>query len=345
MNIYIIPNGLKSEIVKSQVIDRAKSFSAIYDTKYKFVSRGRFDSINGETISKISDYKTFNSFLVKGDVLYIRSFMDYIFLQPFRFLGIKMVYDFRGFVAYESYLKHKSIIKFLVVYFLEGICYLTATNIFTVSNQFSKTLKKKYLVKRKIHVIPSLISQKLVTSNNISIAESKNKFVYIGGLSKWQKVDEIIKIFDEISKSYDSTLDIITKDLNTANKLINSAKNKDKIRCFSIDQNDVMKTLINYDFGFLLRDNILLNNVASPVKFLEYCAAGVLPVISENVGDFSKLVIKEDIGLIYKNSTDDMVNQIEMIQNMRLKKQKLINFSQKYTWEKYLLENDFDIKI
>jgi glycosyltransferase involved in cell wall biosynthesis len=52
------------------------------------------------------------------------------------------------------------------------------------------------------------------------------------------------------------------------------------------------------DLGLLLRERTLVNEVASPVKFGEYLAAGVPVVITDGVGDLSTLVNDRGVGVV-----------------------------------------------
>jgi glycosyltransferase involved in cell wall biosynthesis len=51
------------------------------------------------------------------------------------------------------------------------------------------------------------------------------------------------------------------------------------------------------DLGLLPRRPSLVNQVASPVKFAEYLAAGLPVLTNQGVGDYSELVHREGIGV------------------------------------------------
>ena len=52
------------------------------------------------------------------------------------------------------------------------------------------------------------------------------------------------------------------------------------------------------DYGILFRENLPINNQASPTKFAEYILAGLKVIISEGVGDFSEFVREHDCGQV-----------------------------------------------
>jgi hypothetical protein len=346
MNIYIIPNHLKEEIIVSQIIRRANAFRDLYDVNYKLISRKKFN--NDLKITHIESRIKFWKLIKRGDILYIRSVTDYLFFFPFRLKGIKIIYDFRGFLAYESFLKHKSFIKFFIFFALEFFCYHTANQIFTVSHFFASTLQKKFLFPRNIDVIPSLISKDIDIIESTNIKTSKKiKFVYIGGLSKWQNINKILEIFEAISQNINSSLDIITMDIDSIREILINCKmnNKDNIKYFSIKQNEISTILQNYDYGFLIRDNLLLNKVSSPIKFLEYYASGVIPIISDYVGDFSNLVMKTKIGFIYREDKSELVNQIAGNDKIDIMKKNALEIAKQYNWNSYLKNKYFKYKI
>ena len=77
---------------------------------------------------------------------------------------------------------------------------------------------------------------------------------------------------------------------------------KDKVQVVeSIPNNEMVKYLNAGDFGLLLRDNIVLNNVASPVKFAEYQLCGLPVIISEAVCDYAQYTEKHQTGYVLPN--------------------------------------------
>ena len=52
------------------------------------------------------------------------------------------------------------------------------------------------------------------------------------------------------------------------------------------------------DYGLLLRQSSTVNRVACPVKFGEYLACGVRPILTPGIGDQSRLAQDEDLGVV-----------------------------------------------
>ncbi|TND05906.1 MAG: glycosyltransferase-like protein [Bacteroidetes bacterium] len=72
----------------------------------------------------------------------------------------------------------------------------------------------------------------------------------------------------------------------------------DRVKQVWVNAERVGEWLQAADYGWLVREQSVTNRVASPVKFAEYLAAGLQVLISENLGDYSELVAKEQIGYV-----------------------------------------------
>ena len=78
-----------------------------------------------------------------------------------------------------------------------------------------------------------------------------------------------------------------------------------RVRAISLPSGEVPRVLPAADAGLLLRDQTIVNRVASPVKFAEYLAAGVPVAISPAVGDCSALVRAGRLGVVLDPAADD----------------------------------------
>ena len=97
-------------------------------------------------------------------------------------------------------------------------------------------------------------------------------------------------------------------------------------------QHDYMQEeLSKYDFGFLIRKNNIVNTVSSPIKFMEYLNAGVIPIMTPFVGDYSNLAIKRDLAIVYEN-IDSVINEVSN-EKSNIQRQLNINkFCHEFTW-------------
>lgn len=125
------------------------------------------------------------------------------------------------------------------------------------------------------------------TRNTLGIKSDELLFIYSGGLHKWQKIEDSIKLFVEYCNKEKAKFLILTLDKIGAEKLISKYDNdtQKKFLIMSATNKEVYKYLNAADVAFLLRDDVILNRVASPTKLAEYMFCG-LPVISTNVSNW-----------------------------------------------------------
>ena len=69
-----------------------------------------------------------------------------------------------------------------------------------------------------------------------------------------------------------------------------------------LPENEVHNHLTAADYGLLIREESVTNEVSSPVKFAEYLAAGLPVIISEHIGDFSAFVQDKSCGTLAKST-------------------------------------------
>lgn len=120
----------------------------------------------------------------------------------------------------------------------------------------------------------------------LGIGSTTCLFVYSGGLHKWQKVEDSLRFFLQYHKiNSDSKFLILTKDMEILNSLLETQEFspiREDLIIRTLPFDEVAKYLNASDIAFLLRDNVVMNAVASPTKLAEYMACG-LPVISTRV--------------------------------------------------------------
>lgn len=173
-----------------------------------------------------------------------------------------------------------------------------AQKIICVSNQMKNFYLSKYpninpqvLIKpivptNVVHAICNADVEKLKKELNIS--NDKTVFIYSGNLQKWQNfeltLDTIVKndrpnyhyIF--LSKECDRVAALVKNTPIPSQRLT--------IRSVSPELLSNYYALANY--GFILRDNHILNKVAAPTKLLEYLYFGITPIVKyEDIGDAS----------------------------------------------------------
>lgn len=122
----------------------------------------------------------------------------------------------------------------------------------------------------------------------LGLVEDEILFVYSGGMHKWQRVADTLKFYSRFHERFPkSKLMVLTKDTEGLGQIIkesNLSGIKKNLIVRSLSYSDVPAYLCAADASFLLRDDVVMNQVASPTKLAEYMACG-LPVLSTKVAD------------------------------------------------------------
>ncbi|WP_144361889.1 glycosyltransferase family 4 protein [Shewanella sp. MSW] len=324
--LVIVPVGLSRGVVNSQVLNITKLFPK--DVKV------RFFSIHGSDLVDYFDYKDsagIKEYISHHNVkmIYTRSQFDFLKIKFYSNKCPKVFYDFRGAVFAESFLRNSSIVRALALFLLDFFVFMRADFIGTVSNNFSEWLKKVFLSNKAISVVPCCINE---VDFNVSNEIVGSKFVYVGGSSKYQNIPKMIEYLNILSLSRDVSLTIISNDMDKIRVAVGHLV-KFKVEYLSLSHEEVLSVLSDFDFGFILRDNLLLNRVASPIKLLEYTSCGVIPIMTPYVGDYSKIIQENNLGVIVHNDLNwGMIDDIAKQPNIRFELKK---FSAQYTWGNY----------
>ena len=110
-------------------------------------------------------------------------------------------------------------------------------------------------------------------------------FVYAGSFSRWQCIDRTLLLFKDIHALFpQATLTLLTKEKEKAISLCHKYGVKAEIKF--VASSELQQVLGAYKYGFIVRDDIAVNNVATPTKMNSYMAAGVIPVYSDVINDF-----------------------------------------------------------
>ncbi|HMG86786.1 MAG TPA: hypothetical protein VK574_13735 [Terracidiphilus sp.] len=128
--------------------------------------------------------------------------------------------------------------------------------------------------------------------NKLEIAPGSKVLIYSGSISFFQCFDESVALFRRVLASDPGAVFlIVTPNSEAAHHALDGIP-KQNLRVLSATIADVNGFLNAADFGILLRRRDAINRVASPVKFAEYCLAG-LPVIMTDAVEQSVQIGRE----------------------------------------------------
>ncbi len=164
-----------------------------------------------------------------------------------------------------------------------------------ISDAMVKHYKKKYS-----KVPQNIIDTSVFTSDALhnfddiikeKPQETRFNLVYAGNTMAWQNVPLMKQVIGRCADKFNYyvfTHDI--KDFNSQNRAEVMPKT------FMIDSvpiETVFDTYKKCHFGFALRDDTPVNNVATPTKIIEYIQFGIIPIFkSDKIGDFAALGLK-----------------------------------------------------
>ena len=239
----------------------------------------------------------------------------------------KIIYDGRGAINAEQieYGVYNNTGLENKIYNLEKRAVLETDYRISVSNKLLNYWYREFNYKSKDHVvIPSSCSNnynnKVLDREDLNISENSILVVFSGSISKWHSYSKMISDFTKILNKNPRVNLLFLSKLNSHIALI---KNKfaERVFVFWVDPKDVFPYLNIADYGYVVREDSITNQVASPVKVAEYLSCGLKVLISKNLGDYSEIIEKNDLGYIIRND-----NTINLEKVNAFDKEKIISF-------------------
>lgn len=115
---------------------------------------------------------------------------------------------------------------------------------------------------------------------------SKKVFTYVGSLDLWQCFDKTATLYKQIEERVPNTLfKVLTFSVDEAKRILKEKGVKNYVVA-CVPKEKVKKELLGTTYGFILREDNMVNRVATPTKFSSYLAAGVIPIFSDCLRDF-----------------------------------------------------------
>ncbi|MEZ4739550.1 MAG: glycosyltransferase [Flavobacteriales bacterium] len=127
--------------------------------------------------------------------------------------------------------------------------------------------------------------------------------VYSGSTAGWQSFDLLAEVLGGIM-DHRSDVKVLFLSKEDANNRALQAKYPGRVFVQWLKADEVRSMLQACDHGILVREDSITNRVASPTKFAEYLAAGLPVIISGHLGDFSRMVVEEDLGIVLQQGTE-----------------------------------------
>lgn len=256
--------------------------------------------------------------LRKYKIIYCHSifnFLPFVIFLPF--INSKIILDIHGVVVEELKLE-KKIFKSYIYSYVEKIALKKIKLAIVVSNSMQNYYKSKYPWYDKSYLVYNIMpkSLDLCSFDKINIPDTIN-IIYSGNTQKWQNVDLMLEV---VKKSIFRNINfvILTGELDKF-KLLLKDKEIDiqKIMINSVLPEELNSYYNDASYGFILRDDIVVNRVSNPTKLIEYLSYGIIPIVlSEKIGDF----LDYGYEYIYYNEIDTIFSSIKSHKNIEIAK-------------------------
>lgn len=204
-------------------------------------------------------------------------------LKRFR-RNTKLVYLSRGSVYDEAH-EHSNYSSGMVSIPSENKCLVRADHVMAVSTQLVERHAEVYGDIGLLHrhsICPTLIdSRRIPAACDPKVRDVNNlRVAFVGGGQTWQSLSLMnAGLAALITSSQAETVDL--RYLGNPSDIENiKFDSRITVKSGRVHPEGVVRELAKYDYGLLLRDTCYTNKVSTPTKFAEYCAAGLVPIIS-----------------------------------------------------------------
>jgi glycosyltransferase involved in cell wall biosynthesis len=208
--------------------------------------------------------------------------------------------------------------------------------VFTVSSYAKQFLKEEYEVGTEIVEIPRGARP---FNDNIDYAHRLPSAVYSGSISRHENLPLFVRSMPFVQTKLNDCAFYITGKGDYKSTLEKLAKqNSVNMRFLWFqERTECQKFLSQCGVGIIPWANTVSRRFGFPIKMLNYFSVG-LPVVMTDIGEWSKMVKKEKLGVVTEEDTQSFADGIvELLTNLKFAEEcgkrglKLIN--EKYNWQ------------
>ena len=203
----------------------------------------------------------------------------------------KIIRWVQGSPEAESFMRHHSWIRYFILLYRNKQAMKKSDFILFCSEYMKEYYSKKFGMKFNNSYIMPCFNNELDENSFFKVPDKykNNVFIYAGGLDKWQCFEETAALYSKIEKAVDNaSFRVLVKDHELAKQILEKYGVKNYSLGF-VPPEKIGEEMQKAKFGFCLRQDNLVNRVATPTKFSNYVSYGVMPIFTEYVYDFAKL--------------------------------------------------------
>ena len=273
---------------------RSKIYVNISIKNKKFASKIHSENVKEYFFNPIFPFYIFKYFILKAKNIYSHSihplkYIPYFFLfssQKF------MVLDAHGVVPEEIKMYGKYS-RYLYALLIERLTFRHLNHCICVTNSMISHFMNRY---KKHHVNYHLYSTSRLLKpvdegevnslrSQLGYSEQDVVFIYSGNTQTWQNIPLMV---DAMAKLNSFKILILTGEVQKFKDAFRERNiDMSNVEIFSVDPSALNQYYALSHYGFILRDDSVVNEVANPTKMLEYLQIGITPVVLfPKIGDY-----------------------------------------------------------
>jgi hypothetical protein len=168
-------------------------------------------------------------------------------------------------------------------------------------------------------------------------SDNEIRIIFSGGTGGWQSLQLLEKMLaPAFRKDERLQLKILAKSLPEDFSMLREFPGR--VTTAWLREAEVPAALAQCDYGWLFREQSVTNEVASPVKFAEYLAAGLQVIISPALGDFTAFVQQHQCGMVCEEviTAVPAVSQAQKAANRKLAENYFVKRAYKKAFEELI---------
>lgn len=311
-SIYILAPYPGSETLRDGMFQRIATIDGLLeDYKRVYINIGVKNPMYKKVIysDKVEEFffnpfypiSILTKFLLRASVIYAHS-IHHLRHIPYCFHWMKQrkvtfILDVHGVVPEEMKMYGKYL-QSRYLRWIERKAFRVLDDCICVSNEMIKHFTQKYPNSpAKYHLLftsnlmPKPDENKVKELSRIlGIKPTDCVIMYCGNTQRWQNISLMIETIRKLDKAHIKFI-ILSGDTENFKALLDSAGlDSTNIILMSVSPSELNNYYALAHYGFILRDDMLINRVSNPTKMLEYLQFGLIPIVlSPFIGDYFSL--------------------------------------------------------
>ncbi len=255
-----------------------------YDDEHITVTFNSFNDIHIQCVKKIIE--AIRRVYIHSVHMLMPDIMNYHLLEVLFDENNKTILDLHGAVP-EELKEFDTKSRSETAEFIEEIALDLADRIICMSDAMGTYYSSKYGIDTNKMITMTILPFKGISgSSEPKTPHDPLTVVYAGGIQKWQNIDLIKESVKKNQKKY--RFKIFTHDSEKLKNDWSDIQNEDLL-IGSRNNDEIYAEYEDCDFGYLLRDDTVVNRVALPTKMMEYLRYGIIPILkTDRIGNLKE---------------------------------------------------------